>query len=268
MMPFISRVVFFVLILGVNLCASEPKIHYYTYSNKAHPGLDKLLKSARHFKIPLKVLGIPYPTYQGPPLPFDGYLCKLKALLEELNKGEISDSDIVLFTDAFDTFFIAGGEVILRKFLAFGVPIVMGAEKNCFPLKDREGDFPKSPSSFKFVNCGFYIGYCKEVRDALHSVLTMRCPMGVSSGDFSNDQTRFILYYLSPENRTLHLDTTTQLVLNTYSVGKEEVKFSKKAPHLMVRETKNHPCVIHFNGSGAFMGELAFIYNNLFIIGL
>jgi hypothetical protein len=56
---------------------------------------------------------------------------KLNVLIERLLQDDIDGDTVVVFVDAFDVVFVHPLPVLLDKFRAVGLPIVVGAECEC-----------------------------------------------------------------------------------------------------------------------------------------
>ncbi len=90
---------------------------------------------------------------------------RIKDLLLNSYLGDVSDDEIIFFTDATDAVFVTNEQEILKKFKQFNAPLVFSAEINCWPDKALEVNYP-APSSvhFRYLNCGGFIanvGYLK-----------------------------------------------------------------------------------------------------------
>lgn len=83
---------------------------------------------------------------------------RLKDVLLSAYLEDILDDEIIFFTDATDTVFIAYEEEILRKFNSFNSPLVFSAEINCWPDRALEAGYPSPQVRFKYLNSGGFIG--------------------------------------------------------------------------------------------------------------
>ena len=73
--------------------------------------------------------------------------------LKTLNKNEV-----IVFTDGYDTIFMAEEKEILSKFHAFNKPLVFSTEVNCWPEEKIKEEYPSSDYHFKYLNSGAFIG--------------------------------------------------------------------------------------------------------------
>lgn len=259
------RVLFVLLLLFNQVEASA--IHFITYSSKKHPGLDRLYQSADKFGISLKVLGIPSRDYSGPDLVNRGNMDKIRHLSIYLQYTKIPDGDIILFLDAFDTLFLTDSNTILERFLEYNAPVVIGAERNCWPFAHLAEVYPEAPTRFRYINTGFFIGYVEHIKKMLKEILAVKLPGNTPHCRRSSDQAHATYYYLNALRagvNILKLDYYTRLVANTAkSMRIDELQIIDSPPRLLVEETGNCPCVFHANGSN--LDCYNYVYSNLFI---
>ena len=97
----------------------------------------------------IKVLGMGKPYFS--------HSLKLLYMSDFLNT--LPEDDIIMFVDAYDVLIISDKKTILEKFLQKKTPLLFAAEKNCWPLDNVKDRFPNSPTPFKYINSGTYIGY-------------------------------------------------------------------------------------------------------------
>ena len=110
-----------------------------------------------------------------------GFLWKFNLVIDYLQT--LPDSDIVIFTDAFDVFVLKDSETILRKFKSFNSPIVLS--------KDADSDnfiihhfvkriFPKCCDVY--LNSGLYGGYVWALKQ-MFSILKKKLDFSDNSAD-------------------------------------------------------------------------------------
>ncbi len=243
------------------------ELHAFTYSNKSDPALTRLFESAAKFDVPLEVIGIPYIGYEGVFRPFNGLIDKLIYLDEHLNNSSIPDDDIILFLDGFDTLFLEGPELIIERFLEFNSPVVVGVERYCHPDRDQTSRYPPSPTTHRFINSGFFIGYSRAIKDFVRSALQVKLPARAYKGrKAKNDQLFVTLHYLKSleEGHTpIQLDYKSRLVFNANrrDYPPESLEFSSKPLRLIVKETNESPCIFH--GPGRNLPSLELVYKTL-----
>lgn len=75
---------------------------------------------------------------------------------------DLPSDDVVMFMDAYDTFFTRGPLEILERFKGFKVDVLFGAENDFWPLDDylkSKFDQEHNDEFYKYLNSGLYIGY-------------------------------------------------------------------------------------------------------------
>jgi GR25 family glycosyltransferase involved in LPS biosynthesis len=121
----------------------------------------KLNTSARHFGIDVKNLGTNV-EWQGTDMTGPGGGHKVTLLREYLET--LPNEDIVLFTDAYDVFYADDLETITERFLDFNCKVLFSAELYCYPDANLEDKFPESPTKYRFLNSGTFIGNVRELK--------------------------------------------------------------------------------------------------------
>lgn len=203
--------------------------HVCTIASYEHPNLSLLNDSCLKHYVSLEVLGL------GEPYPGNG--CRLVKMIEYLKT--LKDDDIVMFVDAFDVLIVADKEVILDKFLKMNTPFVISAEKNCSPRRNDKDQFPPSPTQFRWINAGSYIGYVSYLKSWLNDLQ----PIAANK----SDQMQMLNHYLkNPERYTL--DFHCEIFFPTYWVPAEEIVIDPINKTLFNKATGTYPCVIHENG--------------------
>ncbi len=88
-------------------------------------------------------------------------------LLEYIKKSGINE--IILFTDAYDTMFLADEQEIINKFQRFKSPLVFSAEINCWPDTKLVKLYPPGTDGhfFKYLNSGGFIGESQYIRELI-----------------------------------------------------------------------------------------------------
>ena len=161
-----------------------------------------------------------------------GFHEKVNAVRDIL-KG-LPDTDITLFVDAYDVLVNDSSEKILEVFHSYDCKILFGAEKDLFPhhLKTLEPTYPISPTEFRFLNSGVYIGYVGALKEMI----------GWADYQGKDDQEYFQNYFLKHQE-SVALDVHSKLALNMSKVPWYELKIQAGQAH-----HKQTPCLLHFNG--------------------
>lgn len=208
------------------------KFHLVTVSSDEPVGrMSMLIESCKNHGIKPVILGVDQPYYAN-----QTKLYHMRNYLKLLPKD-----DIVLFVDAFDTLVLADKQTITDRFLAMNVPILMSAEKNCFP-RDLLSKYPAdtTTSPFKYLNSGTYIGYAGALLDWLEN-MTIDLKR--------NDQGAVTEFYLGPKNRnSMVLDKHCTLFLCLVRVSDDEVVIDPVQKTVYCLPTSSFPCVLHANG--------------------
>ena len=92
--------------------------------------------------------------------------------------SNLPDSYIILFVDGYDVLFLDNTETIFERFLGFNCDILFAAEKNCWPQPNISPRFPATPSPYKYLNSGLYIGKVGALKSFLNEHVA----------DFEDDQ--------------------------------------------------------------------------------
>lgn len=89
----------------------------------------------------------------------------LKAYLEN-----VSNDELILFTDGYDAIFMAGEDEIMAKFHRAGKELVFSTETNCWPDSSLAGKYPSeiSGSPYKYLNSGGFIGKAGIIKDLMN----------------------------------------------------------------------------------------------------
>lgn len=210
-------------------------------------------------------------------------------LLEYLNN--LTYDDVIFFTDGYDTTFLANEDEILAKYLTFGKELIFAAEMVCWPDSDHIEKYPKTHSSFKFLNSGGFIGkagYIKErIRENLKTKSTTKYAWSnqvywteqylLNQNEIAIDNDcKIFCTMVSAEDEFIGNNYLTSIanletVANLHNkdkhknenFDKEEYLFLKKKwfnekfiienNRLFVVETQSYPCHIHFNGESKIL---------------
>lgn len=212
----------------------EPAFHYITVATIGHPNLDKLQAQVKSKGENLLVLG----SEMKKPIGWrtgGNFGVKLLETFNFLLHSNLDPNDIILFSDAFDVAYVGEKQELISRFEKFTKPIVFGAEKLCSPDKNLEGSYPPSPTDFRFLNSGGFIGRVWALR---------RCMSDYAYSDLVEDQRFWTKKFL--ENLDLiELDYENRIFLNCVDVPKEEIFWDG----ITAYHKHSQPLVIHANGS-------------------
>ncbi|CDR33002.1 glycosyltransferase domain-containing protein [Criblamydia sequanensis] len=233
----------FLLISSVIVSADESlPLHICTVASRPKPGLQQLLLSAEKFGLKVEVLGM------GLPYKKNGQkLSYMKMYLEN-----IPDTDLVLFVDAYDVIFLANENVIKDKFYSFNSPFVISAETNCFPFQELASAYPESPTLFKYLNSGTYMGYAGYIKFLLNEFIIE---------EDKSDQGQLTKLFLRREHE-ITLDYYSELFMTLHGIRGNQIKLEKDPKLVHCLLTGSTPSIIHGNGLGKKLYQ--HIFNTLF----
>lgn len=150
-----------------------------------------------------------------------------------------------LFTDSQDTFLLGSDDLILSRFDAIPADILFSAEPNCWPDASLADHFPPSPTKWRFLNAGGWMG----LRTCLIQMLE---EASAFLKQWPEDDTRcFVEWFLTrppfdpaddPEP-VVKIDYTCQIFQCMYMY--EEGDLDEMGMNTI---TGTYPLVHHFNG--------------------
>jgi hypothetical protein len=195
---------------------------------------------------------------------------RLKDVLLNVYLEDVSDNEVIFFTDATDTVFVTNQKEILQKFDLFHAPLVFSAEINCWPDRTLEIGYPACNAHFNYLNSGGFIGqagYLKEIYKKYPIFETANDPRFL----WSNQYYWNTLYQM--EYNKIKIDHHCQIFYNTaipledFALHKEQLKDEKMFNDIVRAEqdrldkeiqfkngrieskiTNSLPCHIHFPG--------------------
>lgn len=199
-------------------------LHVFTYSTSPEK-MQFLKASAELHGVPLQNLS---KTNE-----WNGLQDKVKAIKTALSV--LPETDIVCFLDAYDVIINADIETILETFKQANTDLFVGAEINLSPgnIYHLKEVYPESPTEFRYLNSGCYIGYVHAVKALWETVKD------------ENDQADANEYYIQNQSK-IKLDTATNLVLNMESVPWDTIQICEGVIQYIPLQTD--PCFVHFNG--------------------
>jgi len=190
-------------------------------------------------------------------MPWNGLTIKPKWLYRAIKENYIP-TKYLIFTDSWDLVFSVSPQEIIDTYKLFDCPIVISAEKNCFPgTYKQQFDELDLIAPYCYLNSGAIIG---ETEAILHCLEQMDLPnvpgdyFDVDKGQQINpeDQSMWQQTFLNqPVKISLDCD---QLICQTLHDAKiEDFDFSEEK--IKNNITGTYPCMWHFNG-GAKDGPL------------
>ena len=144
----------------------------------------------------------------------------------------VHPKDIVLFTDAFDVFYADDLETIHERYKQMDAKVVFSAESTCWPDASLADQFPETPTPYKYLNSGTFIG---EAYTLLNIINTS------DIADDDDDQ-------LFMQKVFLNKDFDIKLDYEAYIFQTHEPKTEKLGIQLNNPITLTCPCIYHGNG--------------------
>lgn len=184
---------------------------------------------------------------------YTGLSDKPRILYHAINDGRIKEKFIV-FVDAWDVVFASSLDEVMSKYLDIRVPVVIGAEKNCFPsyfMKEYDKWASSYNSSYKYLNSGVIIGETEAIMEILLAMDAPNLPRDYHNPDTHtnyhfNDQAYFMDVALR-QPVTIRLDRSCWIAQNMQDVNEDEIEFCEDG-RIRNIETNEKPSIIHWNG--------------------
>lgn len=224
----------------VTVCNRFPTEPYYT--------LNEFIKSVGDEH--LLVLGTVAGEYGG--------LGSKPRLLYEAIMGRKIKEKYLIFCDCFDLVFSVPPSKLFLKYKQFAAPLVISAEKNCFPAGCKyEYDVlaEEFDSPYKYLNSGMIVGEVEAMVTVLESMGAKDIPNDHWDGTKMiepNDQEYYQAEFLKQPVQII-LDRYQILCNTLHDVMMEELEFREDGVWNNI--TKTYPCSFHLNG-GAKTGGL------------
>lgn len=205
---------------------------------------------------------------------YTGLSDKPRILYNAIKNGEIK-SKYIVFVDAFDVVFADKLDNIMGKFNSLECPILIGAEKNCFP-QNFQKEYDKLPhtSSYKYLNSGVIIGEVEAILTVLEAMDAPNLPRDYHDPNKGynhhfNDQAYYMdLYLRQPIPMKLDYDCT--IAQNMQDVKEGDFILSQKSSviqnGIINMETNSVPSIIHWNGGSKSAGTMQPILKHLNLI--
>ncbi len=189
--------------------------------------MKKLYQSAAKHNIAINNWGFGV-DWKGTDMTGPGGGMKVNILKEHLST--YTDTDTILFTDAYDVFYADNLNTIKERYESFGKKIVFSAEATCWPDPSIAEQFPKVDTPYRFLNSGTFIAEVGELRTILEADTV---------ADDGDDQ----LFY-----QKAYLEGLYDIVLDT-----EGYIFQTHEPNTQVINGQLNngiccPCIYHGNG--------------------
>jgi hypothetical protein len=172
----------------------------------------------------------------------------------------------ILFVDGRDVVFCHGLKEICQRFEALGQPLVIGAEKQCFPEVNRKWAdlFPPHSERRRWINSGLFMGRRDAVLGALEKLQEIYHRLHGDDATGLEEAWRFrhqadrseqFLWQVAHLKQffPLHVDSDSYLFAN---VTTEDLRIAKNTVYdfledrIRLKSNGNEPSVLHFSGPG------------------
>ena len=212
------------------------RVQIVTVSTAPHHKYQKLQKQTA------KKWGYEY-TSIGQNVEWKGFVTKMKLPLQYLNKQLASDASLndvasetlYVFVDAYDLVFAGPPEELLKKYLEFGMPIVVGAENVCFANCQPSTCEIPSPDTRRYINTGCVMGSAKDL------ISYYRWGIANYPADDQVAMSRYRNLYCD----TVALDTEAKIVFNYAASIDYRQQLLLGANGRFALKTKETPCLVH-----------------------
>lgn len=119
-----------------------------------------LLESAAHFSVTLRHYS---------PKPWNNYVNG--KLVEGVKFLSQQIEPVVMWVDGYDSLILKSEADILSRWQSLGFPLIMSAERNCFPDAERASEFPERGLMPRFPCSGAFMGTRADVLTAMHTAI-------------------------------------------------------------------------------------------------
>ena len=177
-----------------------------------------------------------------------GGMPKIAAMKKWLKS--VPKDDVVLFLDAYDTFFADDPATVLDRFLGFNVDILFGAEESFWPpdpyIKQK---FDVNSNHYKYLNSGLYIGKA----GALFAFFDQGIPEEVDDqrfcqmGYLKNYESAFDIDW-KRDNQRERFPYSVALDHESYVFQNHDMSVTRLNNQLYNAKTNCCPCIYHGNG--------------------
>jgi hypothetical protein len=187
-----------------------------------------------------------------------GLSTKPKVLYAAIKNGTI-DTKYIIFTDSWDMVFAGSPDEVMSKYKEFECPLVISAEKNCFPEDTKAAyDALNSPTKYKYLNSGFIVGETEAILACLEAMDLPNLPDDHYDAEkrcnvHPNDQFEFQKIFLQQPVK-IKLDCFQELSQTLHDADVNDFDFSKN--RIRNIHTGSYPITFHFNGGSKDKLEL------------
>lgn len=168
-------------------------------------------------------------------------------LIREYIKDK-QDSDVIVFTDAYDVFYADDMDTIIRRYLSFNTRTLFAAERYCWPNESIAEDFPEAETPYRYLNSGVFISEVGQLKKILNEPIE----------DDADDQLYLQKVFLS-KKYDIKLDTEHYIFVTHEP---EVVKSSED--QLLNPITNTCGCIYHGNGGVEAKNKFDALYRQFY----
>jgi len=196
-----------------------------------------------------------------------GYASKLLDLYDYLKSGAEDETDLIMYSDSYDSIMLARPEEVLEKWVNttdthlileggwIEKNILWYAERACWPYGEWTHLYPDSPTPYKHLNGGGFIATPQQI------INLIEINPVVPSAEF-NDQAHNAKIFLTKNHiANIQLDYYCEIFQCMAHAGESD--FSVVDGRLVNNITGTKPCAAHWNGHSIHDENIKSIYNQL-----
>tara|TARA_Y100000356_G_scaffold132086_1_gene136819 strand:- start:103 stop:1539 length:1437 start_codon:yes stop_codon:yes gene_type:complete len=220
------------------------KIHAITCGDD-RKRCNKLNTSARMHGIDIKNIGMNV-VWEGTDMSGPGGGMKVNLLKDYIKN--LHDDDIVLFTDAFDVFYADDINTIYERYVDLSAEVIFSAESVCWPDTSIASKFPASPTKYKYLNSGTFIGRVAELVRILNEA-------NINNSD--DDQLFYQQIFINGKH-------DIKLDYEGYIFQTHDTAVTRLGNQLNNPETQVCPCIYHGNGGDDAKQKFDALYDEMY----
>ncbi len=187
------------------------------------------------------------------PNEYGGLGSKPRLLYNAIKGGAVLEKYII-FTDCFDFVFTKSPEEMFKAYKTYyHKPVVISAEKNCFPTtyKEQYDQLNHTTSPYKYLNSGMIVGETDAIMACLESMDAKNIPNDYFDVEKNvqvnpNDQEYWQAEFLKQPVEIV-MDKEQWLCNTLHSVSLGDLEFNEYG--ILNKETNVYPRAFHLNGS-------------------
>lgn len=181
---------------------------------------------------------------------------KLEAVRAYLSRHDLKHSNkLIIFVDGYDTFFSRNKGDIVEKFKIFDKPIVISAEIGYWAWFEHPSHppYPPSPTPFRYVNSGTYMGYAWAIYQMLDEEL--------KKNRYIKDDQYLLHDFFLRHPKMVALDYHQEIFSLLFGTEQKDFKYNAKTGEITNLITHTKPLIFHGNGGPTVKSLLVTLHN-------